>query len=83
VALRLEEKMKEHGLESPSLFGSIRPHRVTVIDIQAAKDRGEKWPMLTSYDALTAEIFDAAGVPVLLSETALRTTCLVMKTQLA
>jgi 3-methyl-2-oxobutanoate hydroxymethyltransferase len=66
VALRLEEKMKEHGLESPSLFGSIRPHRVTVIDIQAAKDRGEKWPMLTSYDALTAEIFDAAGVPVLL-----------------
>jgi 3-methyl-2-oxobutanoate hydroxymethyltransferase len=64
--LRQEDKMKEHGLESPSLFGSIRPHRVTVLDIQAAKNRGEKWPMLTSYDALTAEIFDAAGVPVLL-----------------
>jgi 3-methyl-2-oxobutanoate hydroxymethyltransferase len=66
VALRLEEKMKEHGTESPSLFGSVRSHRVTVIDIQAAKDRGEKWPMLTSYDSLTAQIFDAAGVPVLL-----------------
>jgi 3-methyl-2-oxobutanoate hydroxymethyltransferase len=58
--------MKEHGLESPSLFGSVHTHRVTVLDIQAAKNRGEKWPMLTSYDALTAEIFDAAGVPVLL-----------------
>ncbi|HUW78751.1 MAG TPA: 3-methyl-2-oxobutanoate hydroxymethyltransferase [Candidatus Nanopelagicaceae bacterium] len=51
---------------SPPLFGSARTHRVTVLDIQAAKVSGEKWPMLTSYDALTAEIFDAAGVPVLL-----------------
>src|SRR6202007_2069181 len=32
----------------------------------AAKARGEKWPMLTAYDALTAGIFDQAGIPVLL-----------------
>jgi 3-methyl-2-oxobutanoate hydroxymethyltransferase len=28
--------------------------------------RGEKWPMLTAYDQYAAEIFDEAGVPVLL-----------------
>jgi 3-methyl-2-oxobutanoate hydroxymethyltransferase len=40
--------------------------RVTVRDIAAAKARGEKWPMLTAYDALTARVFDEAGIPVLL-----------------
>jgi 3-methyl-2-oxobutanoate hydroxymethyltransferase len=39
---------------------------VTVRDIAAAKARGERWPMLTAYDALTAAIFDQAGIPVLL-----------------
>jgi 3-methyl-2-oxobutanoate hydroxymethyltransferase len=37
-----------------------------VRDLVAAKARGEKWPMLTSYDALTARVFDEAGIPVLL-----------------
>src|SRR5258708_12238360 len=32
----------------------------------AAKVRGQKWAMLTSYDQYTAGIFDAAGIPVLL-----------------
>ena len=40
--------------------------RVTVLDLQAAKARGERWVMLTSYDALTAQLFDEAGVPALL-----------------
>jgi 3-methyl-2-oxobutanoate hydroxymethyltransferase len=40
--------------------------RVTVRDIAAAKQRGEKWPMLTAYDAMTARVFDEAGIPVLL-----------------
>ena len=48
------------------LYGGRRPGRVTVRDIAAAKARGEKWPMLTAYDALTAGIFDEAGIPVLL-----------------
>ena len=30
------------------------------------KERGEKWAMLTAYDMYTAEIFDEAGIPVLL-----------------
>lgn len=40
--------------------------RVTILDLQAAKARGERWVMLTSYDALTAALFDEAGVPALL-----------------
>jgi 3-methyl-2-oxobutanoate hydroxymethyltransferase len=50
----------------PSLYGGVRSRRVTVRDLQAAKDRGERWAMLTSYDMLTAQIFDEAGIPVLL-----------------
>src|SRR5262249_2427060 len=46
--------------------GSQAGRRVTVRDIAGAKARGEKWPMLTAYDALTAGIFDRAGIPVLL-----------------
>jgi 3-methyl-2-oxobutanoate hydroxymethyltransferase len=48
------------------LYGGKRSGRVTIRDIAAAKARGEKWPMLTAYDALTAGIFDEAGIPVLL-----------------
>src|SRR5215468_8904576 len=48
------------------LFGGNTGRRVTVRDLAAAKARGEKWPMLTAYDALTAHVFDEAGIPVLL-----------------
>jgi 3-methyl-2-oxobutanoate hydroxymethyltransferase len=40
--------------------------RITVTDLQAATDRGERWSMLTSYDVLTAAIFEQAGVRALL-----------------
>jgi 3-methyl-2-oxobutanoate hydroxymethyltransferase len=40
--------------------------RITVTDLQAATDRGERWAMLTSYDVLTAGIFEQAGVRALL-----------------
>ncbi len=50
----------------PTLYGGVRSRRVTVRDLQAAKDRGERWAMLTSYDMLTGQIFDEAGIPVLL-----------------
>jgi len=40
--------------------------RVRVPHLQAMKERGEKWAMLTAYDMYSAEIFDAAGIPVLL-----------------
>jgi 3-methyl-2-oxobutanoate hydroxymethyltransferase len=42
------------------------PRRVRIPHLQALKDRGEKWAMLTSYDQYTAGIFDAAGIPALL-----------------
>ena len=52
--------------ESQLYGGTGTSSRVTVRDIAAAKQRGERWPMLTAYDALTAGIFDKAGIPVLL-----------------
>ncbi|MEY9213127.1 3-methyl-2-oxobutanoate hydroxymethyltransferase [Thermobifida halotolerans] len=51
---------------TPALYGGTSNRRVTVHDLAAAKQRGERWPMLTAYDALTARIFDEAGIPVLL-----------------
>jgi 3-methyl-2-oxobutanoate hydroxymethyltransferase len=48
------------------LYGGRGTRRVTVSDLAKAKARGEKWPMLTAYDALTAHVFDEAGIPVLL-----------------
>jgi 3-methyl-2-oxobutanoate hydroxymethyltransferase len=49
-----------------ALYGGKAGRRVTVRDIAAAKERGERWPMLTAYDAMTARVFDEAGIPVLL-----------------
>jgi 3-methyl-2-oxobutanoate hydroxymethyltransferase len=40
--------------------------RITIHDLQAATGLGERWSMLTSYDALTAGIFEQAGVRALL-----------------
>ena len=57
--LRGEETME-------SLYGGALHRRVTIVDLAAAKKRGEKWAMLTSYESMTAEIFDEAGIPVLL-----------------
>jgi 3-methyl-2-oxobutanoate hydroxymethyltransferase len=52
--------------EPEALYGGTGTRRVTVRDLAAAKARAEKWPMLTAYDALTARVFDQAGIPVLL-----------------
>jgi 3-methyl-2-oxobutanoate hydroxymethyltransferase len=49
-----------------SLYGGVTSRRVTTRDLQDAKERGEKWAMLTSYDMLTAQLFDEVGIPVLL-----------------
>ena len=50
----------------PALYGGVTNRRVRPSDLQRAKDRGERWAMLTSYDMLTAAIFEAADIPVLL-----------------
>ncbi|MEU4472954.1 3-methyl-2-oxobutanoate hydroxymethyltransferase [Micromonospora sp. NPDC023888] len=52
--------------EVTALYGGPVTRRVRTRDLIAAKERGERWPMLTSYDQYTAGIFDQAGVPVLL-----------------
>ena len=49
-----------------TLYGGAAHRRVTILDLKAAKVAGEKWAALTSYEQMTAEIFDAAGIPVLL-----------------
>ncbi len=54
--------MSAHSAPEPS----ARPKRVRVHHLAEAKARGEKITMLTAYDAVTAQVFDAAGIDVLL-----------------
>jgi 3-methyl-2-oxobutanoate hydroxymethyltransferase len=53
-----------HGARS--LYERRDGQRVTVDDIQQAKQQGERFVMLTAYDALVAGVFDRVGVPLLL-----------------
>lgn len=53
----------DQAAKTPSLSEVTR---VRTVHLQRAKAQGEKFAMLTSYDSLTAGIFDAAGVDVLL-----------------
>ena len=39
---------------------------VTIRDIRGFKERGEKFTMLTAYDALSARLIDEAGIPLIL-----------------
>jgi 3-methyl-2-oxobutanoate hydroxymethyltransferase len=50
----------------PLYGGTPTGRRISVTDLTDAKRRGERWPMITAYDALTARVFDEAGIPVLL-----------------
>ncbi|HWC33882.1 MAG TPA: 3-methyl-2-oxobutanoate hydroxymethyltransferase [Mycobacteriales bacterium] len=50
-----------------SPYGSPRTvRRVRTHHLQAMKDRGERWAMLTAYDMHSAAIFDEVGIPALL-----------------
>lgn len=45
----------------------VKPVRkVRIPYLRQLKERGEPWPMLTAYDMYSAELFDEAGIPVLL-----------------
>jgi 3-methyl-2-oxobutanoate hydroxymethyltransferase len=48
------------------LYGGTSTARVRVHHLQQAKERGEKWAMLTAYDTMSASVFEEAGIPVLL-----------------
>ncbi|MBW9211348.1 3-methyl-2-oxobutanoate hydroxymethyltransferase [Mumia sp. zg.B21] len=58
--------------EEPAPYGTASTpppaarKRVRTHTLQQMKERGEKWAMLTAYDQYAAEIFDEAGVLVLL-----------------
>jgi 3-methyl-2-oxobutanoate hydroxymethyltransferase len=52
-----------------SPYGSPRNsvvRRTRIHHLQAMKERGEKWAMLTAYDMHSASIFDEVGIPALL-----------------
>jgi len=50
----------------PALYGSANGRRITMRDLAQATSEGRKWPMITTYDAMSAAIFDEAGIPALL-----------------
>jgi 3-methyl-2-oxobutanoate hydroxymethyltransferase len=49
-----------------AIYGSDPQRRITMRDLQVATDKGQRWPMITAYDALSAGVFDDAGIPALL-----------------
>lgn len=51
---------------TPALYGSATGRRITMRDLAQATSEGRKWPMITTYDAMSARIFDEAGIPALL-----------------
>ena len=53
-------------MTEPSPYGGVSTKRIRIPALAEAKKRGERWPMLTAYDQYAAEIFDEAGIPVLL-----------------
>jgi 3-methyl-2-oxobutanoate hydroxymethyltransferase len=67
--------MSEDATEQQNPYGSgargtgspaSSPRKVRIPHLQAMKADGRKWAMLTAYDMYAAEIFDEAGIPVLL-----------------
>jgi 3-methyl-2-oxobutanoate hydroxymethyltransferase len=50
----------------PAQQPAVPIKRTRIPQLLAMKQRGERWPMLTAYDTYAAEIFDEAGIPVLL-----------------
>ncbi|WP_275294079.1 3-methyl-2-oxobutanoate hydroxymethyltransferase [Amycolatopsis sp. La24] len=55
-----------YGTGPATSAGPGKPRKVRIHHLRELKDRGEPWPMLTAYDMYTAELFDEAGIPVLL-----------------
>lgn len=47
-------------------MSNAQTRRVSISDLATKKKSGEKWSMITSYEEMTASIFDSVGVPVLL-----------------
>src|SRR4051795_12700253 len=48
------------------VYGGGSSVRERVHHLQQAKERGERWAMLTAYDTYAAAVFEEAGIPVML-----------------
>jgi 3-methyl-2-oxobutanoate hydroxymethyltransferase len=57
-----DEGLSPYG--SPRAGETVR--RIRIHHLQAMKQRGERWPMLTAYEQYAAAVFDEVGIPVLL-----------------
>jgi 3-methyl-2-oxobutanoate hydroxymethyltransferase len=64
----MSEQAAPYGLGAGNVPGTVPASRkrIRIPHLQAMKERGERWAMLTAYDQYAAEIFDEAGIPVLL-----------------
>lgn len=61
------EQRQPYGTASAAASAESRtPRRIRIHHLQRHKDQGTKFSMLTAYDAMIAEVLDAAGVEVLL-----------------
>lgn len=63
-------------MSTPSPTGSVGPAKVRIRHLQDAKERGRPFSMLTSYDQFSAQVFEAAGIDVLLVGDSAGTTVL-------
>src|SRR5947209_3576872 len=62
VAMTEAEGLSPYG--TPRTDETVR--RIRIHHLQAMKDRGERWAMLTAYEQYAAAVFDEIGIPVLL-----------------
>ncbi len=61
-----EETAPYGGPATPATPAAAPIRRIRTHHLREMKQRGERFSMLTSYDQLTAQIFDEAGIEVLL-----------------
>lgn len=60
-----DEQAAPYG-SGPASSGPAAVRKVRTHHLQQWKSEGQRWPMLTAYDQYAAQIFDEAGIPVLL-----------------
>ncbi len=52
--------------QAESVYAGVTGRRITLRDLQEATANGQRWPMITAYDAMTAAVFEEAGIPAIL-----------------
>src|SRR5699024_6026610 len=64
--IRMTETTEPAPEEPAPYGGDPNVRKVRIHHLQKWKSEGIRWPMLTAYDQYAAQIFDEAGIPVLL-----------------